>query len=200
MGRRRKDWPDDDHFDRHFKSLPPAPPTFEQEWGYVAATFGLAGDPVTDEMCGIPLDADELEYVEAKLDRARQLHRSGEIEAAWYHLGCAKAAVAHKNGFMEGRYQSSDLAGATRVAAQYGKQGSQKKKAVNREKREALAHLLLAQHKEEPFKIQRQLKAAAAKLGPGGGDKISDDAWGLRLIKETSLSGLYQSLSRRRKP
>ncbi|MDH1685166.1 hypothetical protein [Stenotrophomonas maltophilia] len=199
MGRKRKYRTDHDHFDDQFEVLPPAPPSFEQEWGYVAASFGLAGDPATDEMCSIPLDAEELEYVEGKLASARQLHRSGEIEAAWYHLGCAKAAVAHKNGFMEGRYQSSDVAGATRVAAQYGKQGSQKKRAISDKKREALALLLLDRHKEEPFKLQRELREAAAKLGPGGGDGVNDDKWGQNLIKQTRLADLYQSLSRRRK-
>lgn len=191
---------EDDDFDKLFEMLPPEPPTFAEACGHVESSFGLEGDPMTEMMCAIPLTAREVRYVNETLDHARQLHASGEIEAAWYHHGCAKAVVAQRNGFMEGRYQSSDAAGATRVASQYGKQGSQKKKAINKEKREALVDLLLAQHREEPFKIQRQLKAAAAKLGPGGGDKISDDAWGLRLIKETRLSDLYQSLSRRRKP
>ncbi|HBP02782.1 hypothetical protein ACWWU7_02290 [Stenotrophomonas sp. SM006] len=190
----------EDKEDDFYELFELVPPTFSEACGQVESSFGLEGDPMTEKMCTIPLTARQVRYVNETLDHARQLHRSGDVEAAWYHYGCAKAAVAERNGFMEGRYQSSDAAGATRVAAHYGRQGSQKKKAINKERREAFADLLLAQHKEEPFKIQRQLKAAAAKLGPGGGDKVSDDAWGLRLIKETRLSDLYQSLSRRRKP
>lgn len=200
MGRKRRDGTEDDHFDRHFELAPLAPPTFEQEWGHVAASFGLAGDPVTDGMCSIPLDTKELEHVEAKLAIALQLHRDGEVEAAWYHLSCAKAAVAYRNGLEEGRYKSSDRAGVTRIASAYGKLGSAKKKASNDEQREAFVVQLLAQHEVSPFKIQRQLKDAAAKFGPGGGKGENDDAWGLKLIKQTRLDDLYQSLSRRRKP
>jgi hypothetical protein len=191
---------DDDFFDKHFEMLPEEPPAFKQAVGHVAASYGLAGDVVTHEMCSVPLTAREFEYVESTLKHALALHQRGEIEAAWYNWGCAKAVVSSRNGFEEGRYESSDRAGAVRLAAEYGKQGSEKKKELNERKREAVVQKLLAQHHAEAFVIRRQLKDAAAKFGPDGGESLADEKWAHRLIKQTRLLRLYESLSARRKP
>ncbi|HGM6931665.1 TPA: hypothetical protein ACKQDF_001138 [Stenotrophomonas maltophilia] len=109
----------EDKEDDFYELFELVPPTFSEACGQVESSFGLEGDPMTEKMCTIPLTARQVRYVNETLDHARQLHRSGDVEAAWYHYGCAKAAVAERNGFMEGRYQSSDAAGATRVAAHY---------------------------------------------------------------------------------
>jgi len=191
---------DDDFFDKHFEMLPEEPPVFQHAVDHVAASYGLAGEAVTLEMCSIPLTAREFEYVESTLRHALSLHQRGDVEAAWYHWGCAKAVVSSRNGFEEGRYESSDRAGAARLAAEYGKQGAEKKKEINEGKREAIVEKLLAQHKAKAFVIRRQLKEAAVKLAPDGGESAADQKWAHRLIKQTRLLNLYQSLSSRRKP
>lgn len=119
---------EENDFDKMFEMLPPAPPSFMHAVSHLAASFGLAGDPTTEEMCRIPLTAQELEYVEKTLKLAQRLHQNNEIEAAWYYLSCAKGEVSYRNGVEEGRYESSDRAATARVAAEYGKQGSKKER------------------------------------------------------------------------
>ncbi len=175
-------------------------PSFEEVWSRLERSFGLEGDPVTEQMDLTPLTSGCFRSVTDALALARTLHGSGSLEAAWYYLGDAKSVVSNREGFREGRYESSDRAGAARLAAQYGRLGAERKKAINEAKREVAVVELLNQHKATPFRIRRQLKEAAAKLGPGGGRLHTDAGWGYRLIKQTRLYDLYDSLSARRKP
>ncbi|MDV3511769.1 hypothetical protein R1L06_13630 [Stenotrophomonas sp. C4297] len=175
-------------------------PSFENVWSRLERICGLEGDPLTEQMCLTPLTSVELRSVNDALALARTLHASGNPEEAWYYLWEAGSIVSYRDGFMEGRYESSDRAGATRLAAEYGRLGAKRKKAINEAKREDAVAALLAQHEADPFRIRRQLKEAAAKLGPGGGKLHTDAGWGYRLIKQTRLYDLYDSLSARRKP
>ncbi len=177
-----------------------ATPSFEGVCSRLERSFGLEGDPLTEQMCLTPLASVRFRSVTDALALARTLHRSGGVEAAWYYLCYAKSIVSHQDGFMEGSYESSDRAGAARLAAEYGRLGAERKKAINEAKREVAVVELLNQHKATPFRIRRQLKEAAAKLGPGGGRLHTDAGWGYRLIKQTRLYDLYDSLSARRKP
>lgn len=174
--------------------------SFKEARSRLEGSFGLEGEPLTEQMCIVPLTSAELQRVNDALALAQDLHRSGSVEAAWYHLGEASAIVSYRDGFMEGRYQSSDRAGAARLAAEYGRQGAKRKMEINEAKREVAAAALLAQHEADPFRIRRQLKEAAARLGPGGGKEHTDAAWGYRLIRRTRLNDLYENLSARRKP
>ena len=175
-------------------------PSFDEVWSRLERSFGLEGDPLTEQMCLTPLASTHFRSVTDALVLARTLHRSGSLEAGWYYLWEAGSIVSYRDGFMEGRYESSDRAGATRLASEYGRLGAERKKAINEAKRETAVVKLLAQHQADPFRIRRQLKEAAAKLGPGGGKLHTDAGWGYRLIKQTRLYNLYDSLSARRKP
>lgn len=176
------------------------PPTFSVACDHLQAHIRLGRDENDDTTCITHFSAEDLQYVDETLSHAQQLHKNGEVEAAWFYFCKAKAFVEFRNGVMEGRYQSSDEAGAARISSLNGKMGAKKKKEIEEEKREKHVLLLLSMHEATPFLRQNQLIDAASKLGPHGGFETSDDKWAKRLIDQTRLKSLYDSLSKKRKP
>lgn len=146
-----------------------------------------------------PLTPKECLYVTECLQRAENHYAKAEVEAAWYYLLCAADTVSYRSGVEDGAFQSSDVAGATRVASAHGKKGADAKALKRTEERKVIVDALLAQHQQQPFKIQKQLKDAALLLSPGKGKEERDLAWVSRVLKDQALNALYITLSKRRK-
>lgn len=175
-------------------------PTFSDICTYLEVSISIGNNEIDDAPGINKFTRDEIQKVEETLNQARELHKNGEVEAAWYYLCETKAFVNFRHGVMEGRYQSSDEAGAARIGSLNGRKGALKKQEVDENIREKHVLLLLSMHEEKPFVRRNQLRDAASKLGPHGGEEISDDKWAQRLINKTRLKPLYDSLSKKRKP
>lgn len=174
--------------------------TFSDICSNLEVSISIGNNEIDDAPGISEFSRDEIQKVEETLKQARELHKNGEVEAAWFYFCQANAFVEFRNGVMEGRYQSSDEAGAARISSLNGKMGAKKKKEIEEEKREKHVLLLLSMHEATPFLRQNQLIDAASKLGPHGGFETSDDKWAKRLIDQTRLKSLYDSLSKKRKP
>jgi hypothetical protein len=177
---------------------PDDPQEFPQVFNNLKAIVACEGDPGTD-VFGVPLTAIEHGYVTECLKRAEAYFAEQQREAAWYFLGLVKEAIGYRNGVLTGRYLSSDQAGATRVAAAHGRKGAAIRAANKREARAKIVEAILAQHRKQPFQIQRQMREAALRLAPGKGEEERDHAWVSSLLRDPALKDFYKTLSRRRR-
>lgn len=184
--------------DRWWLEVPDNPVPFADALNHVRVHIPADDQALENSIC-IPLTSKEQRHVIACLRRAESHYAKNEVEAAWYYLMHAANAVSYRSGVQSGAFQSSDMAGATRVASAHGKKGADAKASKLAQKRKVIVDALLAQHQRQPFEIQRQLRDAALLLSPGKGDEQRDLAWVSRILKDQTLKPLYASLSRRRK-